>query len=407
MLNSTEKKVCSLLTIIQFTQILDFVVLIPLGSMLMRHFHMSTAEFGLLVSAYNISAAIVGILAGAWLDYFPRKNILIFIYFLFALATLGCGLATTTLQLMMARILAGACGGILNSLVYAYIPDTVRASHRGEATGFILSAFSLASILGVPLGLYFAATFFWQMCFYFIVVLAVIGILLCLWFLPNITKDKMQLNTNLSQNLKLMLWHYKDLLIQKKHILGLLFLAMISTSSFIIIPLIAPYAVSNLGLQESALKYIYFFGGILTFFMSRPVGKACDLYGAHKMYGIIALFSLIPVLVYTHMGPMPFGIIILVTSLFMALVSSRFIPTLTMLNTIPLPHDRIAYLSLVNATRTLAVAVGAMLAGMMTFINPLTHKMEGYYWNGWVSTLLILASFLVLKFIRIKDKTKN
>jgi predicted MFS family arabinose efflux permease len=147
---------------IQFAHILDFMIMMPLGPILMREFGVGTREFGLLVSSYTFSAACTGLLAATFVDRFERKRLLLAMFALFAVATLACGLAQGYWTLLIARGTAGAFGGVLGSMVQTMVGDLIPFERRGRASGTVMSAFSLSTVAGVPLSLYLANQFGWR-----------------------------------------------------------------------------------------------------------------------------------------------------------------------------------------------------------------------------------------------------
>src|ERR1700710_508593 len=86
-----EKLVVTILALTQFTVVLDFMVMSPLGDMLMKSMNLSTTQFGLAVSGYAFSAGISGLLTAGFADKFDRKKLLLFFYTGFIVGTIFCG----------------------------------------------------------------------------------------------------------------------------------------------------------------------------------------------------------------------------------------------------------------------------------------------------------------------------
>jgi predicted MFS family arabinose efflux permease len=391
MLNQQQKRLIFLLTAIQLTHVLDFVIMMPLGPMLMRSLSITPGEFSSLVSIYNISAGIFGLVFGLWIDRFERRNLILMTFVGFILSTFACGVAHSFTFLFLARLSAGLFGGLVNALVFAVIGDEVEPAHRGEATGIVMSAFSIASVLGVPLGLRIATSYNWEMSFYFIGAVSCAVLIFSYLWLP-----KRKIVGKSFVPLKDVLGQYKSLLKKSESANGLILIALVSFSSFLIIPMISPFAVRNLFVPENHLQYIYFFGGILTLVTSYLTGILTDKKGPGVVYITASLLSLIPILSYTHMGPAPFFVLLLLTSTFMALMSGRFVPTMTLLNNLAHTKDRGAYLSLVNAVRTLSVALAAWTCGLLVSING-AGQLEGYGSCGYISLFLVLVSIYLLR----------
>jgi len=405
MLSKKEKKISFLLTAIQFANVLDFVVMMPLAPLLLKYFSINMVQFGLLVSSYNISSGVVGLIAGCWLDYFERKKLLLVTFFLFILATLLCAIAGDFYALLIARILAGAFGGLVSSSSYAILGDSISPGAKGEATGIMMSSFSIASVLGVPLGLILATTYDWRASFYFIVLLG-LGILFCAYkILPTIQPEKNQISVSE------MFQRYLTLLKTKNLFYGVLLLVSVSFSSFIIIPFMSAYCVHNLHMDPQQLKYIYLFGGFFTFFSSRPVGKLCDSFGEKKVFDVIMIISIIPILIFTNLKTQNLGIVLFFSTMFMMFTSSRFIPVMTLVNSLSLAKDRGTYLSLANSMRTFTIAFAAYLAGhivtqkkvvstvaTLAVSNNFTeYYIDGFWKTGIISVVMTIVSLIVIK----------
>src|ERR1043166_9466275 len=182
-----ERLLLFVLAAIQFTTVVDFLIIMPLGPQYMRVFAITPGQFGLIVSAYAISAGICGIASGFFLDRFDRKRALMALYAGFTLGTLFCALAPTYQLLVAARVVAGAFGGVAGALILAIVGDVVPEERRGTAMGLVMSSFSVASICGVPLGLLLASTLTWHVPFF-----ALTGLCLIVWFaafrvMPSLT----------------------------------------------------------------------------------------------------------------------------------------------------------------------------------------------------------------------------
>lgn len=181
----TERFFLLTLAGIQFSHVLDFMIMMPLGPILMTALGINTHEFGFLVASYSFSAAAAGLLATTFIDRFERKRLLLWIIGLFALATLACALAPGYATLLLARGLAGVFGGIMGALIHTMIGDAIPFARRGRASGIVASAFSLSTIAGVPLSLWLANLLGWRSPFVLIAVLSIIFIAVGLRFLPR------------------------------------------------------------------------------------------------------------------------------------------------------------------------------------------------------------------------------
>ena len=250
---------------VQFTHIMDFMVLMPLGPQLMRVMHISAREFSFLVAAYTLSAAIAAFMTAMFIDRFDRKQSLLFLYGGFSASTLLCGLAPDYITLLMARALAGAFGGVAGAAVYSIIGDAIAQERRGRATGAVMSAFSISAIAGVPTGLYLATLFDWRAPFLFLALMSSSLILVAAWRILPSMRGHLRHGVPHVHPLQ----QAKAIFADTNHRRALALPATLVFGGFSVIPLLSPYAVGNVGLKESDLAYIYFFGGLATAFTSR------------------------------------------------------------------------------------------------------------------------------------------
>jgi multidrug resistance protein len=253
--SSQKKERLFLLTLagMQFTHILDFMIMMPLGPQLIRLLHISTNEFGLLLSSYTFAAAASGLLATTYIDRFDRRKLMLALYMLFILATLCCGLAPNYVALFIARALAGIFGGVLGALVQTMVADVIPFERRGKAMGTVMAAFSISTVAGVPLGLFLAnhiPALGWRAPFFFIVLLSSVFLFIGYKLLPNLTAhmDKPKQGSILAQIYAVA----KD----PHHLQAFAFVALMAMAGFAVIPYIALYVTANLGMPESFITVI-------------------------------------------------------------------------------------------------------------------------------------------------------
>ncbi len=368
---------------IQFAHILDFMIMMPLGPILMRELGVGTHEFGLLVSAYSFTAAFAGVLAATFVDRFERKRLLLAMFGLFALATLACGLAPGYLTLLVARGTAGAFGGVLGSMVQTMVGDLIPFERRGRASGTIMSAFSISTVAGVPLSLYLANHFGWRFPFIFIAALS-IGFLLLGWkmlpalrgHLPNATVSE----SERAHPLAAMAAVLRD----RNHLKALLFMALIMVSGFSVIPYITIYVTANVLIRQEDIPLIYLFGGCATFFTSRLVGRLADAYGKIRVYRAMALCSMVPLLVQTHLWPVPLWVMIFWSTVFFIFVPGRMVPAMAIVTSAVQPRLRGTFLSMNGAVQQLSSGTAAWLGGAMITADA-SGRIVGYDHVGWLA----------------------
>ena len=363
---------------IQFSHILDFMIMMPLGPVLMKAFGIGTHEFGLLVASYSFSAAVSGILAATFVDLFERKRLLLIAFSLFALATLACGLAPSYSMLMVARGLAGVFGGIMGALVQTMIGDAIPFSRRARASGIVSSAFSISTIAGVPLSLWLANHFGWRMPFMFIGALSVMFIGIGVRFLP-------ELRHHLSDEKRAHLLSATfSVLGDANHLRALLFSALIIFSGFTIIPYITVYGVNNVGIPLHQIPIIYLVGGSATFISARLIGHWADKHGKVEVYRKVALLAMLPLLAVTHVGAVPLWGWLICTTAFFVLTSGRMIPAMAIISSSAQPKLRGTFMSLNGTVQSLAMGLATTLAGFVTSLDD-SGRIVGYPLVGYVA----------------------
>ena len=375
---------------IQFAHILDFMIMMPLGPILMRELGVGTHEFGLLVSSYTFSAAFTGVLAAMFVDRFERKRMLLTMFALFAVATLACGLAPGYWTLLAARGTAGAFGGVLGSMVQTMVGDLIPFERRGRASGTIMSAFSLSTVAGVPLSLYLANHFGWRFPFIFIAVLAC-GFLLLGWKMLPVLRGHLPgasvSETERAHPLAAMAAVLRD----ANHLRALLFMALIMFSGFTVIPYITIYVTANVEIRQQDIPLIYLFGGCATFFTSRLVGRLADVHGKIRVYRWIALCSLVPLFVQTHLWPVPLWVMIFWSTIFFIFVPGRMVPAMAIVTSAVQPRLRGTFLSMNGAVQQLASGVASYLGGAMIAADA-TGRIVGYDRVGYLAMGATLAA---------------
>lgn len=398
---SKERLYIAILAAIQFAHIVDFVVLMPLGPTLMEYFDISPKQFATLVSSYSFSAAIFGILYGVIADRFGRKNMLSFCFIGFIIGTLMCGLTDDFTLLLFARIIAGCFGGVLNGIVFAIVTDLIPFKRRGAAMGVVMSAFSIASVIGVPIGLALADKFGWQKTFWFIAFFSVpIWLSAYIAFPP--LKDHIQ-QVSYGAEFKRFFILLKNMDYFKSYLLILI----IGTSTFMLIPFLSPFGVKNLGIATSDLKYIYLVGGFCTVITSRIIGKITDKVGAYKTFITLAFASFVPIYLYTNAKPMSLTLYLALSAFFMVLLSGRFIPAMTLVSEVADQKERGTFMGLLNSIRAWASALATLIAGAIIHENS-DGTLDNFDLVGYLSITVTIAAILFAGVIhQIVQKKRN
>ncbi len=349
-----------ILAAIQIAHILDFVIMMPLGPVFMRVFEISPVEFSTLVSAYTFSAGIVGFLAALYADHFDRRKFLLYNFAGFIVGTFMCAIADGFASLLTARIIAGAFGGILNSIVLSLVADLIPFHRRGAAMGVVMSAFSISSILGIPTGLYIAQYFDWHGTFYFICILSLIFWVLSLIILPSV-KPRVEVKT-FKENLV----NFRRILVNRDYLQSFSLTSVLGFGVFGIIPFISAYLVKNVGFREDQLPLVYLIGGICTIVSARIIGKACDRVGSFKVFRLVAIIACFPMLTLTLLPEgTPIWLALAICTLFTMFGSGRFIPAMTLVSAVVKSEDRGTFMSLENASRQMSSGISSQMAGII------------------------------------------
>ncbi len=374
----SERALLLTLAGIQFSHVLDFMIMMPLGPMLMSELGITTHEFGLLVASYSFSAAGSGLLAATFVDRFERKQLLLTILLLFGLATLACALAPGYATLVAARCMAGAFGGMLGALVQTIVGDTIPFARRAKASGTVATAFSISTVAGVPLSLWLASLFHWRAPFVFIVVLVGLFALVGSRILPELRHHLSQ--EKRSHPFSALFAVMRD----ANHWRAMTLSVMLIFAGFTVIPYITVYAVNNIAISQHDIAYIYLAGGAATLFTARLIGHLADRHGKVEIYRLIAFLAMLPILLVTQVEQASLGLWLVCTTLFFILVSGRFIPAMAIITSAAQPRLRGTFMSLNATMQSLAMGLAASLSGFIISQDS-AGKIVGYQNVGYVA----------------------
>ncbi len=391
-----EKVLLLILAAVQFTHILDFMIVMPLGPQFIRVFGISTAEFGFLISVYTFSAGISGLSVALFIDRFDRKRVLLFSYAGFTVGTLLCALAPTYAFLVAARLLAGAFGGVTSSMTLAIVGDVIPVARRGSAMGKIMAAFSLASIAGIPIGLFLANRWDWHAPFFMLVGLGVFIGLVGWYFLPSLRSHLVP-----GEERRNAFREMQSLLSHPNHLRALSLTVLMTFSGFMVIPYISPYLVANSGLTEAQLPFIYLIGGFCTFFSMPLFGKLGDRFGLLRVFTIMSLLTIVPIAVLTNLPVVPLGAALAVTTLFMVISSGRMVPGMAMVTSSPASRVRGSFMSVNSAAQQFSTSLAAFTAGLVLH-QTASGEFSGYPRVGLLSMLFLILSVVVARGLRFQ-----
>lgn len=399
-----SRELALLLTLagIQFTHIVDFMVMMPLGPQFTRLFAITDSQFGLLVSAYTLAAGAAGLVGCTFVDRYERKRLLLTLYGGFILATLACALAPTYELLMAARVLAGMFGGVLSALVQTIVGDAVPFERRGRAMGIIMSAFSLATVAGVPGSLWLADHLGWQSTFAGIALVSVGVGALGLYALPRLDAHLLARQSGAAPSP----WRaLGDVVREPNHWRAFALSALVMAGGFTAIPYLTIYLTINVGVDMSQIPLIYFAGGIATIFSARAIGVLADRWGKVRTFRLVAAACTLPVLAVTHMGQTPFVLVLVVTTAFFVLMSGRMIPGMALITSAATPALRGSFMSLNGSIQAAAMGIASLVGGLLIGrgSDGLVH---GYAFAGWISTALAALSIWWVGRLRVAPAPK-
>ena len=396
---SYQKIIILLLAILQFTIVLDFMILAPLGDILMKSMNMSTKQFGTVVSAYAISACISGIFAAGFADKFDRKKLLLFFYAGFILGTYFCAISYNYETLFIARIITGLFGGVIGSISMAIITDIFSIHQRGKVMGFVQMAFGGSQILGIPIGLVLANYWSWHATFYMVLILAILlGIALVIKLNPLTEHLKLINNKNALQ-------HLLQTIKKKDYRIGFLATALLSMGGFMIMPFSTAFMVNNIHIAQSQVAIIFFFTGIFSIIIMPIVGKLSDKYDKLLIFGIGTIIAIVMVVIYTHLSPVPIWLVIIVNIVLFIGIMSRMVPATALNSAVPDAYDRGAYMSINSSLQQFAGGIAALFSGLVVVQKSKNSPIENFDILGYVMVILMLLCFyFVYKVNRLLKK---
>ena len=388
----------SLLAFLQFTIVLDFMVLSPLGPFLLPSLQISPTQFGLVVSSYAFAAGISGILAAGIADRFDRKSFLLTFYAGFLGATLLCGLAHSFEVLLFARILTGLFAGVLGAAIFAIIADLFSTEIRGRVMGVIQTAFALSQVLGLPLALYLSNLWNWHAPFMMIAVLGgLVGIVIARVLKP--------IDAHLHQSHPIKATaHLASTLSNSRYLRGFATTALLSTGGFMLMPFASVFSVQNLGIHTDSLPALYMVTGICAMIAGPLVGRLSDFLGSFKVFLGGTILTIAMILIYTNLGPTSLVTLMVINSLLFVGITSRIIPSQALISTVPLPKDRGSYMSVSSSVQQLSGGLASVLAGLIVSINT-EGKVEHFPTLGYVVVGASLVTLVLM--YRLSANTSN
>lgn len=398
--SSYQKFVVLILALTQFSVILDFMVMSPLGDMLMKSMNLTTSQFGLAVSAYAISAGLSGLLTAGFADRYDRKKLFLFFYTGFIIGTFFCGLSQTYWQLIAARIFTGIFGGVIGSIAMAIITDLFDIHHRGRVMGFIQMGFGASQVLGIPISLYIANQWGWQSPFIMVGLLGLlIAVLIGVRLLPVTKHLELQQDKSAFKHL----WHTIS---KRNYRFAFLTTALLSLGGYMMMPFGSAFAINNLKITNDQLPLLFMISGIGSLVIMPVIGKVSDKIDKFKVFAFATIWMCIMVVIYTNRDASPLWIVITLNILMMAGVMSRMIPSSALISSVPALSDRGAFMSINASLQQITGGVAAAFAGLIVVQKDKLSPLQHYNTLGYIIIAISLLSTYMLFRISAIDKDK-
>ncbi len=383
----------ALLALVQFTIILDFMIMSPLGAIIMPALDISAAQFGVAVSAYAFSAGISGILAAGFADRFDRKRLLLFFYLGFTAGTALCALAPNYHLLLIGRIVTGLFGGVIGSVVLAIVTDLFALNLRGRVMGFVQTAFAASQVMGIPVGLFLSNHWNWHVAFGALVVLAIVTIAaIALVMRPVNAHLLLKQDRNAFR-------HLIATVSQPRYTLAFAVTTLLATGGFMLMPFGSAFTVHNLGIDILHLPTIYLVSGLFSIFTGPLVGRASDRFGKFPVFVFGSAVSVIMVLIYTHLGQVSLTTVIIVNVLMFVGIFSRMIPSQALISAIPDPSQRGSFSAVSASLQQLSGGLGSVLAAAIIAQNA-DGTLRHFDRLGYIVVATSLLSLIAMYFIQ-------
>jgi predicted MFS family arabinose efflux permease len=383
----------ALLAFVQFTVILDFTIMSPLGAIIMPALDITAGQFGVAVSAYAFSAGISGILSAGFADRFDRKRLLLFFYVGFTLGTALCALAPNYHVLLLGRIVTGLFGGVLGSVVLAITTDLFSLQQRGRVMGFVQTAFAASQVLGIPAGLFLSNHWNWHVSFAALIVLSIAAMAAVVLLMKPVNAHLLLKQESTAFR------HLIATLAQTRYTMAFLVTTLLATGGYMLMPFGSAYTVHNLGIDIQHLPTIYLVSGLFSIFTGPLVGRASDAFGKFPMFVFGSAMSVIMVLIYTHLGQVSLTTVIVVNVLMFVGIFSRMIPSQALISAIPDPSQRGSFSAVSASLQQLSGGLGSVLAAAIIAENA-DGSLRHFDWLGYIVIATATVSLVGMYFVQ-------
>jgi len=389
-MDKRERILLFLLAALNFTHILDFMIMMPLGNYLMPYFGISGQKFSMIVAAYSYSAFVSGIIASFFVDNYDRKKVLLFGYSGFLVGTILCGLSPTANTLLISRVIAGLFGGLIGAQVMSIVADTFVYERRGQAMGYLMSAFSIASVIGIPAGLFLANKISWHAPFLLVGGLGIFLIPFLVKYIPPMVQHLTQKKEG-----QYFFRTIKNIFANQRQVLALTLAALLMLGHFLLVPFINPYMEFNVGFSKNQTQYVYIVGGIITLFSAPFFGKLADKFGKFRIFLISGILSLIPIYLITNMKTIPLFEALAITGIWFMVANGRGVASSAMISNVVPPAIRGSFMSFSSSMQQLFTGIASTVAGLMIITDKDTRKISHYDQVGYLSLIIIVICMVI------------
>lgn len=396
-MNRKEILLVLTLAFVQFTHIIDGMIMMPMAPNLKSTLEITSQQFGFLVSSYGIAAFVSAIAATFWVDRFDRKKVLLGLYVGFLIGTLCCAYAPNYSFFLGARIFSGTFGGVAGAVILSIVGDVIPNERRARAMGVLMTGFSMASILGVPAGIYLSENFSYHAPFMMIVMIGVAVLFSIVFAVPPVTKH---LEHGSIPNTR---GFYRHVVGDKNMMRAVLFSFCNVVAHFAIIPYISDYFVFNMGFRmRDQIIWMYIFGGILSIICAPLIGKLADRFGRYKVYLILCLLAILPIYLISNFNSTSMAILLMTTSMFFIFSGGRMVPAQAMVTSAALPQVRGGFMSLNSAIQQLAIGITTLTGGLI-ISNGSRKELIGYEFVGYIGIAFSILTLIVGRRIKVSD----
>ncbi|MCB0420630.1 MAG: MFS transporter [Bdellovibrionales bacterium] len=353
MFDRREKKIILALFLVNFCMIMDFMIIMPLGPIIMRVLEISPKQFSSLVTAYTLGAAVAGFLTFFLFRNNQRKHQLLKFLLGFVIVSFLSFLCTSYHLFLISRLITGLFVGFIGVVQLSIISEFIDLKKRSTALGVVMAAFAVASIIGVPIGVTIGNKVSWSAPFLFVFAVSATVWVSVFKLLPELTGATSESKDGRFQVLS-------EFAASKS---GWALIGTLIFSNFLIVPFLFPSIILNGKVSESQLPMIYLVGGVSAIFSSVIFGRLADRYGNKKIFSIGVVSSVVAMYFATNIYPLPLGVIILIVAFYFAATSGRIVPAMTLVTSAVRLPIRGQYMSFVTCLQHLAAGLASVVAG--------------------------------------------